>query len=106
MADVIKVFLADPAKGRYGYELMGITGQSSSYLYRYGPRTARKGRLAHRRQGGHRPPRGSAGHPAASTRYLGAPPVSAARVQLAALSERYRPPQPAQPRLVPRGGTL
>jgi PadR family transcriptional regulator len=103
MADVLKVFLEDPAKGRYGYELMGITGMSSSYLYPALAKLEKAGVLIAGREDidPH-----AAGRPPRRVYRISGAAVGPARTQLAALSERYRPPKPVRPRLSSRGGTL
>jgi PadR family transcriptional regulator PadR len=103
MASVIKVFLEDPDQPRYGFELMGITGQPSGTLYPILAKLERAGWL-------------TGGKEAIDPRAEGRPPrriyritgdaVPAARVQLAALSERYRPPSRRLPLLDPQGGIL
>jgi DNA-binding PadR family transcriptional regulator len=101
-ADVVKVFLADPAKGRYGYELMQLTGQSSSYLY---PTLAKLVRVGWLTAGREDVNPDAPGRPPRRVYWISGAAVTAARLQLAALSERYRPPKPTRPRLAPRGGT-
>lgn len=103
MADIIKVFIEDPLKPRYGFELMRLTGHASGYLYpalakfeKHGWLTTGKEDIDPRTAG--RPPR-------RLYRITGAA-VVAARAQLAELSERYRPPTTLRPRLAPNGGTL
>ena len=107
-ADVVKLFLEDPAKGRYGYELMQLTGQSSSYLYPTLAKLEKAGWLSAGKEDVD--PR-KAGRPPRRVYWISGAAAAAARVQLEALSERYRPPEPTRPpgrppRLVPRGGTL
>jgi PadR family transcriptional regulator, regulatory protein PadR len=46
VARVIKVFLEDPGKPRYGFELMRLTGQPSGTLYPILGRLERAGWLA------------------------------------------------------------
>ena len=103
MADLLKVFLEDPAKGRYGFELMRCTGQSSAYVYKTLAKLEWAGWLTAGREDidPH-----EAGRPPRRVYFISGAAVSAARVQLAELSERYRPPRPAGPQLQPRGGTL
>ena len=103
MADVLKVFLEDPTKGRYGYELMHLTGQSSNTMY---PALARLEKAGWLTAGKEDIDPHAAGRPPRRVYRISGAAVTVARVQLAALSERYRPPEPARPRLVPRGGTL
>jgi PadR family transcriptional regulator len=103
MADVIKPFLEDPTKGRYGYELMHLTGQSSNTMYPALARLEKAGWLTAGKED--IDPR-TAGRPARRVYWISGAAVAVARGQLTALSKRYRPPKPARPRLVPRGGTL
>jgi DNA-binding PadR family transcriptional regulator len=101
MAAVVKVFLEDPAQPRYGLELMRRTGQPSGTLYPILARLEQKGWLT----GGTEDidPRAE-GRPARRIYRISAEAAAAARVELAALSEQYRPPVPARPRLAPHGG--
>jgi DNA-binding PadR family transcriptional regulator len=101
MAAVIKAFLEDPKEPRYGFELMRLTSQPSGTLYpilakfeQAGWLTGGKEDIDAHAEG--RPPR-------RFYRITGAA-IPAARSQLAALSERYRPPAIARPRLAPHGG--
>jgi PadR family transcriptional regulator, regulatory protein PadR len=103
MADVVKVFLADPTKGRYGFELMRLTGQSSSYMY---PTLARLEKAGWLTAGKEDIDPHAAGRPPRRIYWISGAAVTVARTRLAELSERYRPPKTAHPRLVPRGGTL
>jgi DNA-binding PadR family transcriptional regulator len=115
MADVIKIFLADPTKARYGYELMRLTGQSSSYLY---PTLAKFQKAGWLTAGKEDVDPHTAGRPPRRVYWISGAAVEVARVQLKALSERflppeptrprerYRPPKPTRPRLLPHGGTL
>lgn len=107
-ADVVKIFLEDPTKGRYGYELMRLTGQSSSYLYPTLAKLEQAGWLTAGKED--IDPR-EAGRPPRRIYWISGAAASAARTQLTALSERYRPPKRAHsrgmpPRPVPHGGTL
>ena len=102
MARVIKVFLENPGKPRYGFELMRITGQASGTLYPILARLQAAGWLAGGREDidphvEGRPPRRSY--------TITGDAVTAARLQLAALSEQYRPPAAAGRRLRPQGST-
>jgi DNA-binding PadR family transcriptional regulator len=100
MARVLKVFLEDPNQPRYGFELMRLTGLASGSLYPMLARFEEAGLL-------------TSGKEDIDPRVEGRPPrrhytitgvaVAAARVQLTALSEQYRPPVPSQARLKPYG---
>jgi|SRR5271155_4348773 len=103
MAQVIRAFLEDPLKERYGFELMRTTGLPSGTLYpalaklqRAGWLTVGKEDIDPRAEG--RPPR----------RFyrISAAAVPAARSQLAALSARYRLPAAVTPRLAAEGGAV
>ena len=102
MADVIKVFLEDPGHPRYGFELMRLTGQPSGSLYPHLAKFEKAGWLTGGKEG--IDPRVE-GRPARRFYRIAGAAVPAARAQLAALSERYRPPAIPRPRLAPRGGT-
>ena len=99
MATVLKVFLEDPDLPRYGFELMKLTGMASGSLYPMLARLEAAGWLAKGKED--IDPR-TAGRPARTNYSIIGAAVSAARVQLAELSERYRPPVPV--RLRPHGG--
>ena len=102
MADVVKVFLADPQRSRYGFELMQATGQPSGSLYPILARLEKAGWLT----GGREDIDPSAeGRPARRFYRISGAAVSVARIQLAELSERYRPPVAAPPGLIPRRAT-
>lgn len=102
MADVIKVFLADPQRPRYGFELMQATGQPSGSLYPILARLEKAGWLT----GGKEDIDPSAeGRPARRFYRISGAAVGLARIQLAELSDRYRPPVAIPPRLVPRRAT-
>jgi DNA-binding PadR family transcriptional regulator len=103
MADVVKVFLADPTKGRYGYELMRLTGMSTSYLY---PALAKLEKAGWLTAGKEAVDPHEVGRPPRRVYWISGAALTVARVQLAALSKRYRPPKPIRPRLSARGGTL
>jgi hypothetical protein len=87
MAEVIRVFLEDPSKPRYGMELMGLTGQSSGLLYPNLAKLERHGWLILGRE--NIDPKAE-GRPARRFYTISGAAVPAARVQVAALSERYR----------------
>ena len=100
MAIVLKVFLEDPNLPRYGFELMKLTGMASGSLYPMLARLEGAGWLTRGKED--IDPR-AAGRPARANYTITGAAVSAARIQLAALSERYRPPMPS--RLRPQGST-
>jgi len=102
MAAILKVFLEDPQQPRYGFELMRRTNQPSGTLYPILARLEQAGWIA----GGKEDidPKTEGRPPRRFYRING----TAARVahnQLAALSERYRPPTSNRARLAPHGGT-
>jgi PadR family transcriptional regulator, regulatory protein PadR len=103
MADVIKVFLENPAKPRYGFELMRITRQPSGTLYPIMAKFEKHGWLTVGTED--IDPRAE-GRPARRFYRISGAAVAAARVQLAALHERYRPPARVRARLRPEGGSL
>lgn len=100
MAAVLKVFLEDPDQPRYGFELMKLTGMASGSLYPMLARLEAAGWLTRGKES--IDPR-AAGRPARTNYVIAGAAVSAARVQLAELSERFRPPVPG--RLRPQGST-
>lgn len=100
MARVLKVFLEDPGQPRYGYELMKVTGMPSGSLYPMLAKFEEAGWLTRGKE--NIDPR-AAGRPPRMHYTITGAAVSAARVQLAALSERYRPPAPGH--LRPQGST-
>jgi PadR family transcriptional regulator, regulatory protein PadR len=100
MARVLKVFLEDPDQPRYGFELMKLTGMASGSLYPMLAKLETAGWLTRGKED--IDPR-AAGRPARTNYVITGAAVSAARVQLAALSEQFRPPAPG--RLRPQGST-
>ena len=100
MATVLKVFLEDPDQPRYGFELMKLTGMASGSLY---PMLARLEGAGWLTRGKEPIDPHAAGRPARTNYTITGAAVSAARIQLAELSERFRPPVPG--RLRPQGGT-
>jgi DNA-binding PadR family transcriptional regulator len=99
MAMVLKVFLEDPGQPRYGFELMKLTGLASGSLYPMLARLEGAGWLTRGKE--EIDPR-AAGRPARTNYTITGAAVSVARVQLAALSEQFRPP--VGRRLHPEGG--
>ncbi|SRR6266849_2873478 len=103
MADVIKVFLEDTERPRYGLELMRITGQPSGTLYPNLAKFERAGWLAGDRE--EVDPKAE-GRPPRRIYHITGAGVAAARQQLAELSERYRPPVVGRARPAFRGGIV
>ena len=97
---VLKVFLGDPGRPRYGFELMKLTGMASGSLCPMLARLEGAGWLARGRED---IDPGPEGRPARVNYVITRDAASAARLQMAALSERYRPP--ACGRLRPQDGT-
>lgn len=102
MAQVIKVFLEEPLAERYGFELMKVTGMQSGTLYPLLAKLEKAGWLTVGKE--NIDPRAE-GRPARRFYKISGDAVPVARQQLAELSERYRPPVPAKPRLAPEGGS-
>jgi PadR family transcriptional regulator, regulatory protein PadR len=102
IAAVLKVFLKEPQTARYGMELMRLTGQSSGTLYPNLTRLVKAGWLTVSKED--IDPR-IEGRPARRNYTITGAAVGAARIELAALSEHYRPPALRAPRLAPHGGT-
>jgi PadR family transcriptional regulator PadR len=103
MAAVLKVFLEDPEQPRYGLELMRHTHQPSGTMYPLLSKLLKAGWLTASKED--IDPR-VAGRPARRTYRMTGDGVVAARIQLAALSDQFRPPVPVRPRLAPDGGVL
>jgi DNA-binding PadR family transcriptional regulator len=100
MAAVLKVFLEDPDQPRYGFELMKLTGMASGSLY---PMLAKLETAGWLTRGKEDIDPHAAGRPARTHYTITGTAVSAARIQLAELSERFRPPVVG--RLRPQGST-
>jgi PadR family transcriptional regulator PadR len=100
MAMVLKVFLEDPDQPRYGFELMRLTGMASGSLYPMLAKLEGAGWLTKGKE--NIDPR-AAGRPARTHYTITGAAASTARIQLAELSERYRPPALSRLRL--QGGT-
>ena len=98
MADVIKVFLEDPLRPRYGFELMQLTGFPSGSLY---PILARFEKASWLTGGKEDIDPRVEGRPARRFYRISGAAISVARIQLAELSERYRPPATVPPLLAP-----
>jgi DNA-binding PadR family transcriptional regulator len=101
MAAVIKIFLEDSGQPRYGLELMRLTGQASGTLYPILTKFESAGWLAGDKE--NIDPHVEGRPPRRFYRITGAG-ARAAHCQLAALSERYRPPATGRRRLAPQGG--
>jgi PadR family transcriptional regulator PadR len=91
MARILRVFLEDPGQPRYGFELMRSTGLASGSLYPMLAKLEEAGWLAGIRE--EIDPK-AAGRPPRVNYVITAGGASAARAQLTALSELYRPPAP------------
>lgn len=102
IATVLKIFLEDPQTPRYGMELMRLTGQSAATLYPNLTKLARAGWLEASKED--IDPKVE-GRPARRNYIITGAATVAARAELAALSEHYRPPALRNPRLAPHGGT-
>jgi DNA-binding PadR family transcriptional regulator len=102
MAKVLKIFLEDPSKPRYGFELMQLTGFASGSLYPMLAKFEGAGWLTGEKEDidSH-----AEGRPARYTYTITGAAVTAARVQLAELSDLYRPPTPIPARLRSQGST-
>jgi PadR family transcriptional regulator, regulatory protein PadR len=102
IAAVLKVFLEDPRTPRYGMELMGLTGQGSGTVYPNLAKLVNAGWLAVSKED--IDPKVE-GRPARRNYTITGDAIAAARTQLAALSEQYRPPIIRSPHPAPRGST-
>src|SRR5580693_1076026 len=99
-AMVLKVFLEDPGQPRYGFELMKLTGLASGSLYPMLARLEEAGWLTRGRED--IDPREKGRPPRLNYTITGAA-ASAARLQLAELSDQYRPPVPLRTQPRPEG---
>jgi PadR family transcriptional regulator PadR len=99
-ARVIKIFLEDPARPRYGFELMRLSRLPSGTLYPILARLQAAGWLigAHENIDPH-----AEGRPRRRTYIITDEATSEARMQLAALSEELRPPSLRPSALRPQG---
>jgi DNA-binding PadR family transcriptional regulator len=102
MAKVLKIFLEDPGQPRYGFEIMRLTGLASGSLY---PMLARLEQAGWLTKGKEDIDPHIAGRPPRLHYAITGAAVAAARLQLAALSDQYRPPAPAQTWPSPHGNT-
>jgi PadR family transcriptional regulator PadR len=100
MAEVIRAFLEDPLKERYGFDLMQATGLRSGTLY---PLLAKLRAAGWLTVGTEDIDPRTEGRPARRYYQITAAAIPTARMQLAALSARYRLPASA-PRLATAGG--
>jgi PadR family transcriptional regulator PadR len=95
MAKVLKIFLEDPDQPRYGFEIMRLTGLASGSLY---PMLARLEQAGWLSKGKEDIDPHTEGRPPRLHYTITGAAVTAARLQLAALSDQYRPPAPGRPR--------
>jgi PadR family transcriptional regulator, regulatory protein PadR len=100
MARVLKIFLEDPVQTRYGFELMKLTGLASGSLYPMLARLEGAGWLVRGKE--NIDPHAEGRPPRLHYTITGAA-ATAARLQMAALSDQYRPP--ALGRLRSQGST-
>lgn len=95
VATVLRVFLDEPCRPRYGYELMKLTGFPSGKLYPILARLQRAGWLVKKHEA---VDPAAAGRPVRRFYLLTPDGVRSARSELAALSEQLRlAPGPALP---------
>jgi PadR family transcriptional regulator len=100
MAKVLKIFLENPGQARYGFELMKLTGMASGSLY---PMLARLEEAGWLTRGKENIDPHTEGRPPRLHYTITGAAATAARCQLAALSDQYRPPVPGY--LRPQGST-
>ncbi len=100
MAKVLKIFLEDPGQPRYGFEIMRLTGLASGSLY---PMLARLEEAGWLTRGKEKIDPHTEGRPPRLHYTISGAAVTAARLQLAALSDQYRPPAPTRTRPRPHG---
>jgi DNA-binding PadR family transcriptional regulator len=100
MAKVLKTFLEDPHQPRYGFEIMRLTGLASGSLYPMLARLEQAGWLTRSKE--NIDPHTEGRPPRLHYTITGAA-VTSARLQLAALSDQYRPPTLARTRPTPHG---
>jgi DNA-binding PadR family transcriptional regulator len=100
MARVLKIFLEDPAQPRYGFEIMRLTGLASGSLY---PMLARLEQAGWLTKGKENINPHAEGRPPRMHYTITGAAVTAARLQLAALSDQYRPPASVPSRARPHG---
>ena len=102
MARVLKIFLEDPGEPRYGFEIMRLTGLASGSLY---PMLARLEEAGWLTRGKENIDPHTEGRPIRLHYTITGAAVPAARFQLAALSDQYRPPAPGRTQPKPHGST-
>jgi len=102
MAEVLKIFLEDPAKPRYGFEIMQRARLQSGSLYPMLARLERAGWLTGNRET--IDPR-MAGRPSRRHYTITGEAAIVAHDRLEALSEQYRPPEISLKRLKLHGST-
>jgi DNA-binding PadR family transcriptional regulator len=93
VATVLRIFVSDPSKPRYGYELMQLTGFPSGKLYPILARLQRAGWLVKEREP---VDPASAGRPARRFYLLTPEGGQTARIELAALAESLQLESPGQ----------
>lgn len=101
VARVLRAFLEDTGRPRYGFDLMRATGLPSGTLYPILARLESAGWLINRPEN---IDPASEGRPARRMYLISDYGAQAARMELAALSEQLRPPQVSR-RLSPQRGT-
>lgn len=89
MAEILKIFLEDPAEPRYGLELMQLTGLQSGSLYPMLARLEGAGWLTGGKEDIN--PR-TAGRPPRKHYIIADEAAAIAHSRLTALSDQYRPP--------------
>jgi PadR family transcriptional regulator, regulatory protein PadR len=102
MAKVLKIFLGDPGQARYGFEIMRLTRLASGSLY---PMLARLEEAGWLTRGKEDIDPHVEGRPPRLHYTITGAAVTAARLQLAALSDQYRPPAPVRAWPRPDGST-
>ena len=101
LARLLREFLADPSKARYGYDLMQATGYPSGKLYPLLGKLAHAGWVTRERESINP---AAEGRPVRLLYRLTDSGTAAARYELAALSQQLSPPPQIRPRLRPEGG--
>jgi PadR family transcriptional regulator, regulatory protein PadR len=96
VARVLREFLSDEYRPRYGYDLMQATGYPSGKLYPILDRLVKAGWLIREREN---VDPSQAGRPARYLYRLSQEAAVASRRELAAIADQLAPPSPVQPRL-------